>query len=84
MSCPGPDGRIHRFRYRLWRAPTGIMAEATEIDQAPEEGYHGGVLGSHEADRLTWTQFGRALEPFEGWAFRLTFERTDTLEDGDG
>lgn len=43
-----------------------------------------GVLGSHEADRLTWTQFGRALEPFEGWAFRLTFEHTDTLEDGDG
>lgn len=136
----GPDGRIHRFRYRLWRAPTGVVAEAAEIGDAPGEGYHVEVLGSHEADagrlmervrtrlrdrishldlkdrpgshpiiagdqltgrlvwshhdetydvvidgrRLTWTQFGHALEPFEGWAFRLAFEDTETVEDGDG
>ncbi|MEO8570653.1 MAG: hypothetical protein ABI553_03045 [Chloroflexota bacterium] len=27
--------------------------------------------------RLTWTEFGRALEPFEGWEFRLSFREKD-------
>jgi hypothetical protein len=138
-SLRGADGRIHQFRYRIWRAPTGIAVEADEVGRAPDEGYHAKVLGSHEADvgrlvtrvrirlqqrvghldledrpgwqpmiagdaltgrlvwsgqgepydvvvdgrRLTWAEFGRALEPFEGWAFRLIFEDLETVDDGD-
>ncbi len=131
----GPDGRLHRFRYRLWRAPTGIVGEAEEIGRGPDEGYHVEVLGSHEADagelmarvrdrlkqrvgrleledragchpilaghevtgrlvwsgedklydvivdgrRLSWSEFGRALEPFEGWEFRLAFQDKEPI-----
>ena len=138
-NLSGPDGRIHRFQYRFWRAPTGIVAEADEIALAPEHGYHAEVLGPHDADvgrlvahlrtrlqrrichldlvdrpgwhpmmagdelmgrlvwseegepydvivdgrRLTWTEFGRALEPFEGWEFQLAFEGTETIKDED-
>lgn len=32
--------------------------------------------------RLTWDEFGRALEPFEGWEFRLSFRRED-VDSGD-
>ena len=28
--------------------------------------------------RLTWEEFGRALEPYEGWRFRLTLSSTDS------
>jgi hypothetical protein len=31
--------------------------------------------------RLTWDEFGRALEPFEGWEFRLSFRRKDVDPD---
>jgi hypothetical protein len=44
----GPDGRPHRFGYRLWRAPSGIVAEAEEMDL--DEGYQAKVFGSHEVD----------------------------------
>lgn len=137
-TVPGPGGRTHRFRYRLWRAPTGVVAEAEELGREPDDGYHAKVLGSHEADvgrlmtrlraqlvrkvgrldledrpgwhpiiagdeltgrlvwsehgepydvvvdgrRLSWAEFGRALEPFEGWEFRLTFEEIEPVEDG--
>jgi hypothetical protein len=30
--------------------------------------------------RLTWEEFGRALEPYEGWEFRMSF-REDSLVD---
>ena len=49
-ALTGPDGRRHRFAYRLWRAPTGIVAEAHERGCADEEGYQASVLGSHDAD----------------------------------
>ncbi len=38
----GADGRSQRVQYRLWRAPTGIVAEAEEVRPAalePFEGY---------------------------------------------
>ena len=135
----GPDGRTHRFGYRIWRAPTGIVVEAEEIDCAFDEGYHVEVLGPHDAEigrlvervrtllrqrvghldlqqrpgqhpimagdvltgrlvwngedgpydvivdgrRLSWTDFGRTLEPFEGWGFRLTIEGIETPESTD-
>jgi hypothetical protein len=53
-TLTGADGRPHRFRYRLWRAPTGIVAEAEEADRAPGDGYNFKVMGPHDAivDRL--------------------------------
>ncbi len=45
----GADGRPRRFRYRLWRAPGGIVAEASE--DAPEgDGCFVEVVGPHDAD----------------------------------
>jgi hypothetical protein len=136
-SITGPDGRAHRFSFRLWRAPTGIVAEAEEANLAAGEGYHLKVIGSHDADiprlieilrnrlerrlshlwlephprnegwiiagdriegrlewnetgkpfdavvdgrRLSWEELGRALEPFEGWRFTLSFEDTDDVD----
>lgn len=138
-SRTGPDGRAHRFRYRLWRAPTGIVAEAEEADRAPGDGYHFKVMGPHDAivdrllealrvhmlrglgrlhlephprsegwlvagdtvtgrlewseaglpydvvvdgRRLSWEEFGRAMEPFEGWEFTLRIEDTPVLDVG--
>jgi len=136
-TLTGPDGRRHRFAYRLWRAPTGIVAEADELGCAGGEGYQASVLGSHDADtdallarlrvrltervahldledhpggrplmagdelegrlvwneddgpydvvvdgrRLSWEAFGRALEPFEGWRFRLIIEDVELVDD---
>jgi hypothetical protein len=31
--------------------------------------------------RLGWEEFGRALEPFEGWEFRLSFRHEDVDAD---
>lgn len=128
----GPDSRVHRMRYRFWRCPTGVVAEAEEMlgeDEIDLDGYHFKLLGDHDADlrplvaslraltaegiggayletesgrlllagtelegrlawdtdrdrrmpfavvvdgrRLSWEQFGRALEAFEGWRFRI-------------
>lgn len=30
--------------------------------------------------RLSWEEFGRALEPFEGWRFRLIFEDVELVD----
>ncbi len=46
----GPDARPHRFRFRLWRAPTGVSADAAEIDCPTGEGYRFTLLGQHDAD----------------------------------
>lgn len=46
----GPDARAHRFRFRLWRAPSGVAAEASEIDCPAGEGYRFELLGPHDAD----------------------------------
>jgi hypothetical protein len=130
----GPDGRRHRFGYRIWRAPTGIAVELEEATEPVLEGYHFAVLGAHDDDAielfekvrlvaerevsrlylenhqwrpgwiarddiiggwltvgedhvdgdpydvvvdgrlLSWEEFGRSLEPFEGWRFRLQIE----------
>ncbi len=136
-TLTGPDGRRHRFSYRLLRAPTGIVAEADELGCPGGEGYQASVLGSHDADtdalltrlhsrlreqvfhldlgggpsgrrvmtgnelagrlvwnendgpydvvvdgrRLSWEEFGRALEPFEGWRFRLIIEDVPLVDD---
>jgi len=46
----GADGRSHRFRYRLWRAGTGVVAEAVELGVEVLEGYHAKVIGPHDVD----------------------------------
>ncbi|MPY83705.1 MAG: hypothetical protein GEV00_10355 [Actinophytocola sp.] len=46
----GPDGRRHRLRYRVSRAPTGIGVGLREEGVAVGEGYEFGVLGDHDAD----------------------------------
>lgn len=46
----GPDARAHRFRFRLWRAPTGVSVEAAEIDCPAGEGYQFKLPGRHDAD----------------------------------
>jgi len=51
-TVTGPDGRTRRLRFRLWRTPGGISAEA--IEQGPggdsEDGYTLKVFGDHDAD----------------------------------
>ncbi len=51
----GPDGRAHRFAYRLLRTPGGITALAEEPGIPPGEGYALSVHGPHDAsgDQLT-------------------------------
>jgi len=136
-SIAGPDGRVHRIEYRIWRSPGGVAVEAEEEGE-PFEGYYIEVVGAHDADpaplveraraairrrigrqdlelasggahwiisdsdlrgrlvwseqagpydvvvdgrRLTWEELGRALEPFEGWEFRLSFRAEDVDAD---
>lgn len=137
-SYPGPDGTMHRFRFRLWRSLSGIAAEAIEQGVPAGDGYRVKVFGSHAADperlftrltvkllarlaradlstgpsgwpmisgdaltgrlewneddgpydvivdgrRLTWQEFGEALEPFQGWDFELRFVDSEVVEDG--
>jgi hypothetical protein len=48
----GADGREHQLRYRLWRTPGGISADA--IEEVPgghgEAGYVLRVFGDHDSD----------------------------------
>ena len=46
----GPDGRNHRFRFKIWRAPTGIEVQLDEMGVPVGEGYRFAVLGDHDAD----------------------------------
>lgn len=50
LVLTGPDGRRHRLRFRIWRAPTGIEVELEETDVADGEGYAFALLGDHDAD----------------------------------
>lgn len=136
-TIAGPDGRLHRIVYRLWRSPGGVAVEAEEEGE-PFDGFYAEVVGPHDADpaplvertraairrrigrqdlelgpggphwiiagddlrgrlvwnedgepydvvvdgrRLGWEEFGRALEPFEGWEFRLSFRHEDVDAD---
>jgi hypothetical protein len=144
-TIAGPDGRLHRMLYRLWRSPGGVVVEADE-DGEPSDGFHVEVVGPDDAEpaplieraraairrrigrqdlelppgrshwiisgdelrgrlvwnergdpldsgepydvvvdgrRLSWEEFGRALEPFEGWEFRLSFRGEDVADDRD-
>lgn len=45
----GPDGRRHRMRYRISRAPTGVVVRLCEELLSSDEGYEFGVLGDHDA-----------------------------------
>ena len=77
VELTGPDGRAHAMEFRLWRAPTGIVAEAQETSTPVGEGYHVEVLGDHDADvdELLHTLQGRVdaeiarlhLEPTHNW-----------------
>jgi len=44
------EGRTHRARFRIWRAPTGIEVELEETGVPLGEGYRWAVLGSHDAE----------------------------------
>jgi hypothetical protein len=58
IEIPGPDGRRHVLRYRVWRAPTGIAVELYE-DNA-DCGFEVSVLGDHDADVATLVAAVRA------------------------
>lgn len=45
LVLTGPDGRRHRLRFRIWRAPTGIEVELEETEVAEGEGYGFAQLG---------------------------------------
>jgi len=115
-TIAGPDGRLHRIVYRLWRSPGGVAVEAEEEGE-PFDGFYAEVVGPHQdlelgpggphwiiagddlrgrlvwnedgepydvvvdGRRLGWEEFGRALEPFEGWEFRLSFRHEDVDAD---
>ena len=79
----GPDGREHRFRFKIWRAPTGIEVQLEEMGVPVCEGYRFAVLGDHDASvevlvararSAAESEVGRLyLEPArqrEGWALR--------------
>ncbi len=133
------------MRYRFFRAPGGIVAEAEELNQDNRidlDGYKFEVFGDHDADlrrlvaklrrqvaegiarsfltresgklllkdnevegrlvwdddrdpqmgkpyavvvdgrRLTWEEFGLALEPYEGWRFKLSIVDTEEVSPG--
>jgi hypothetical protein len=137
----GPDGRKHRLHYRLWRAPTGMVAETEEADLPPGDGYFFKIMGPHDADaqdlvealrlqarrsvghqdlepnpyrggwilrgdtvsgrlewseeglpysvvvdgrKLSWEEFGFALEAFEGWNFTLRIDEMPMMTDSAG
>lgn len=44
----GPDGRAHRMRYRIFRAPTGISLRL--VEDGDGSGYEFAVLGDDDAD----------------------------------
>jgi hypothetical protein len=46
----GPDGRDHRLRFKIWRAPTGIEVQLEEMEVPVGEGYRFAVLGDHDGD----------------------------------
>jgi hypothetical protein len=60
FTLEGPDGRRHRMRFRLWRAPTGIEVEVEETKVPIGEGYRVAVLGDHDADVDTLIARARA------------------------
>lgn len=83
LVSTGPDGRRHRLRFRIWRAPTGIEVQLQETDVPLGKGYEFAVLGDHHADvedlvarvrALAEREVGRLyLEPSShrpGWVLR--------------
>jgi hypothetical protein len=50
MTVRDGEGRTRSFRFRLWRAPTGVEAELEETGVPVGEGYQRSVLGSHDCD----------------------------------
>lgn len=40
----------HLMRFRIWRAPSGIVVDLDEPDQPPSEGFRFSVIGDHHAD----------------------------------
>lgn len=50
QKVTGPDGRTHLMEFRLWRAPSGIVAEAQESSAPAVQGYCVEVLDDHDAD----------------------------------
>jgi hypothetical protein len=76
----GVDGRVHRFRFRISRAPTGVVAEAEELEVPQGEGYRVEIMGAHDLDpgllleslrQRMWAEVARVqLEPHPhrpGW-----------------
>ncbi len=46
----GGDGRPHRLRFRVLRAPAGLEVRLEELGVPAGEGYEFAVLGDHDAD----------------------------------
>jgi hypothetical protein len=54
----------------------GMEVEGRLVWRDEKPGYDVVVDGR----RLTWEEFGAALEPFEGWTFRLSMRDIDTAQ----
>lgn len=47
----GPDGERHKLRFRVWRAPTGVVVDLHETGlENGEEGFEFSGLGGHDAN----------------------------------
>jgi hypothetical protein len=64
LTLTDAEGRQHRLRFRVWRAPPGIEVELEELGVPVWEGYRRAVLGAHDADvgELISAVRSRALE----------------------
>jgi hypothetical protein len=49
-TLKGADGRSHRFRFRIWRTPGGVLAEAIEQGVRHGDGFYVTEHGSHDVD----------------------------------
>ena len=50
ITVKGRDGKRHTMRFRIWRAPTGVVVDLHEAGLGDgEEGFEFSVLGAHDA-----------------------------------
>jgi hypothetical protein len=90
LTLTDTEGRQHRLRFRVWRAPTGIEVELEELGVPVGEGYRFVVLGAHDADvaeliaavrsRANDEMSRRFLQPNPHRAGYVVAEDTDRVE----
>ena len=70
------DQYLERATHRDGWIMRGMEVEGRLVWRDERPGYDVVVDGR----RLSWEEFGAALEPFEGWTFRLSMHDIDTAE----